>query len=123
MRTCVLLYDTEARVTVAHQTFQLRGYCRARRVAELSRETERNRVRDRNACHRVTTALVRAYGRIAVEDLPIPNMTRSAQGTREEPGATGSQPSARSTAASSSRAGDGSSGRSPTRQHGPAGIW
>ena len=59
---------------------------RARRVATLAREADRNSVRERNACHRVTTALVRVYGRIAVEDLRVPNMTRSARGTREEPG-------------------------------------
>ena len=44
---------------------------RAARVATLSRETHRNRVRNRGACHELTTALVRSYGAIAVEDLRI----------------------------------------------------
>ena len=35
MSTCVLLYDTETRVPVVHQTFQLRGYCRARGYERL----------------------------------------------------------------------------------------
>ncbi len=34
----------------------------------------------------VTTALVKSYGGIAVEDLRIKNMTASAQGTVQEPG-------------------------------------
>ena len=59
---------------------------RRKKVRTLSRETYRNRVRNRNACHRATTGLVRRLGRIAVEDLRIRNMTRSASGTVEEPG-------------------------------------
>ena len=46
----------------------------------------RNRVRNRNQCHQVTTELVRRFGHIAVEDLQIRNMTASAAGTVEEPG-------------------------------------
>ena len=52
----------------------------------LSRETRRNAVRNRNGCHLITTDIVRRFGRIAVEKLIIPNMTRSAAGTVEEPG-------------------------------------
>ena len=59
---------------------------RAKRVAMLARETHRNQVRNRNAVHEITTSLVRAYGRIAVEALQVPNMTRSAKGTAEAPG-------------------------------------
>ena len=59
---------------------------RAKRVATLARETRRNQVRNRNAVHEITTSLVRSYGRIAVEALQVPNMTRSAKGTIEEPG-------------------------------------
>ena len=59
---------------------------RAKRVAMLSRETHRNQVRNRNAVHEITTALVRAYGRIAIEALEVRNMTRSAKGTVDEPG-------------------------------------
>lgn len=52
----------------------------------LAREEHRNRIRNRNATHRITTPIVRGHGLIAVEDLPIQNMTRSASGTMEEPG-------------------------------------
>lgn len=58
----------------------------AARVAALGRETHRNRVAGRHATHRLTTGLVRDYGRIAIEDLQIQNMTRSARGTVEVPG-------------------------------------
>ena len=57
-----------------------------KRRAHLARETQRNRVRNRNAAHELTTELVHRYDRIAVEALRIPNMTRSARGTIEEPG-------------------------------------
>ena len=59
---------------------------RRRKVRSLSRETYRNTIRNRNACHRASTGLVRRFGRIAVEDLQVRNMTRSAAGTVEEPG-------------------------------------
>ena len=59
---------------------------RAGRVATLSRETHRNRARNRGSSHELTTALVRRYGAIAVEGLRISNMTRSAKGSVERPG-------------------------------------
>ena len=59
---------------------------RRKKVRTLSRETYRNTIRNRNACHRASTDLARRFGRIAVEDLQIRNMTRSAAGTVEEPG-------------------------------------
>ena len=59
---------------------------RRKRVRSLSRETHRNRVRNRNAVHRLTTEIVRRYDGIAMERLMIRNMTRSARGTIEEPG-------------------------------------
>ena len=59
---------------------------RRKKVRSLSRETYRSQVRNRNICHRASTDLVRRFGRIAVEDLQIGNMTRSAAGTAEEPG-------------------------------------
>ena len=59
---------------------------RRKRVRSLSREAYRNRVRNRNVCHEVTSALIRRYGMIAVEDLSIGGMTASARGTEEEPG-------------------------------------
>ena len=57
-----------------------------RRSSILSNFQGRERVRNRNECHRMTTAIVREYGHIAVEKLSIGNMTRSAAGTVEEPG-------------------------------------
>lgn len=62
------------------------GKRRRKAVKELSRETFRNAARNRNALHQLTTNLVRRFGLIAVEDLRINNMTRSASGTVEEPG-------------------------------------
>ena len=59
---------------------------RRKKVRSLSRETYRNTIRNRDVCHRVSTDLVRRFGRIAIEDLQIRNMTRSAAGTAEEPG-------------------------------------
>ena len=53
---------------------------------QLARLQHRERVRNRNECHRITTDIVRRYGRIAMEKLTIPNMVRSASGTVEEPG-------------------------------------
>ena len=52
----------------------------------LSKETERNARRNHNACHELTTAIVREYGRIAVEKLNIRGMTKSAKGTKQKPG-------------------------------------
>lgn len=43
-------------------------------------------VANRNACHCLTTDLVRRFGMIAVEKLTIANLTRSAKGTVEDPG-------------------------------------
>ena len=57
-----------------------------KRGAVLANQQHRERVRNRNECHRVTTDLVRRFGLIALEDLPIRNMTASAKGTIEEPG-------------------------------------
>ena len=43
-------------------------------------------MRNRNDCHRITSKLVKAHGAIAVEDLRIRTMARSAKGTPGEPG-------------------------------------
>ncbi len=59
---------------------------RRKAARALSRHTYRERIRNRNECHRITTDLVRRFGYIAIEDLHIKNMTRSAAGTVEEPG-------------------------------------
>lgn len=53
---------------------------------QLARLKFREAVRNRNECHRITTDLVRRHSLIAVEDLAIRNMVRSARGTVEEPG-------------------------------------
>ena len=69
-----------------------RSRCRrgSRKYRKLSRvlanHQDRVRVKNRNDCHQATTAIVRRFGRIAVEDLRIKNMTASAAGTIEEPG-------------------------------------
>ena len=59
---------------------------RRKRVNALAKECQRNRVRNRNECHRITSRLIRENGAIAVEHLKIRNMTASAKGTPEEPG-------------------------------------
>lgn len=61
-----------------------KGYQKKKQT--LAREEHRNRIRNRNATHRLTTGIVRRFGAIAVEALQIRNMTRSASGTMEEPG-------------------------------------
>ena len=53
---------------------------------QLARLRHRESVRNRNECHRITTELVRNHDFIAVEDLRIAHMTRSARGTAERPG-------------------------------------
>lgn len=56
---------------------------RSERVAAIHRRIRRQRT---DFHHKTACALVRAYDVIAVEDLRIHNMTRSASGTVEEPG-------------------------------------
>ena len=76
--------ENELRRKVA---FKKRGSSNRRKaVASLSRETFRNSVRNRNECHRITTDLARRFGLIAMEDLKVKNMSRSARGTVEAPG-------------------------------------
>ena len=62
------------------------GHRWKQRRAVLANHQHRERVRNRNECHRITTELVRRFGLIAVEDLSIKNMTASAKGTIENPG-------------------------------------
>ena len=62
------------------------GHRWRKRKLVLANQQHRERVRNRNECHRITTDLVRRFGLIAVEDLQIRNMTRSASGTLENPG-------------------------------------
>ena len=69
------------------------GHRWRKRRAVLANQQHRERVRNRNACHRITTDLVRRFGLIAVEDLAIRNMTRSARGTIEQPSKNAAQKS------------------------------
>ena len=62
------------------------GHRWRKRKSVLANHQHRERVRNRNECHRVTTELVHRFGLIAVENLPVRNMTRSASGTLENPG-------------------------------------
>ena len=59
---------------------------RRKRVRHLARLRRRQTVRSRNACHRITSHLIRRFDIISVEDLKITNMTGSARGTPEAPG-------------------------------------
>ena len=59
---------------------------RRKRVAALARLRRREAVRSRNACHRATSRIVRQFGVIAIEQLAVSRMSRSARGTREAPG-------------------------------------
>ena len=57
-----------------------------KRVRMLARERHRNALQNRNAVHQLTTGLINDYGYLAMEKLIIPNMTRTARGTAENPG-------------------------------------
>ena len=59
---------------------------RGKRRAALARHARKEYVRERNACHRATTEIIRQHGLIAVEKLRTKNMTRSGKGTAAEPG-------------------------------------
>ena len=61
---------------------------RQRRVRRriLANARRKKRVKDRNRRHRMTTEIVRKADWIAIEDLLLANMTRSARGTAESPG-------------------------------------
>ena len=81
---------------LAHMQRRLSGCKRGghrwrKRKSVLANHQYRERVRNRNECHRITTDLVRRFGLIAVENLPVRNMTRSASGTLENPGTSVAQ--------------------------------
>lgn len=57
---------------------------RRKAVAALNRVRRREQVFNRNECHRITSALVRENGLIAVEGLKIQNMTRGNRGLNRE---------------------------------------
>lgn len=58
----------------------------AEAVPQLARLRYREKVRNWNECHRLTTALIREYRLIVVEVLRVLSMTASARGTEESPG-------------------------------------
>ena len=60
------------------------GYIKER--ARFATELYRERVSNRQALHREALEIVRGHDFIAVEDLQIQNMVKSARGTMEEPG-------------------------------------
>lgn len=59
---------------------------RGKAVAQLSRHRERERDRRRDHAHKVSWRLADRFSLIAIEDLHLTAMTRSARGTVEEPG-------------------------------------
>jgi putative transposase len=62
------------------------GGRRQRARARTARLYERIRAQRRNAAHQLSARLVQGFDQIAIEDLSIAAMTRSAAGTREQPG-------------------------------------
>ena len=58
----------------------------AKLYRQLRRYKAREAVSHRNECHRITTDIIRSYDLIAIEQLEIANMVRSAKGTVERPG-------------------------------------
>ena len=50
------------------------------------KHTHREKIRNRNELHRITTQIVKKYDFFAIEDLSILALTRSARGTLENPG-------------------------------------
>ena len=59
---------------------------RRKRVAKLAGFRRKECVAQRNQCHRATTDIIRANGLVAMEKLKVSNMTRSAKGSKGEPG-------------------------------------
>ena len=79
----------EARATALQQRIsrcQQGSKKRKKAVRHYARFRRRETVRNRNACHRLTTDLIKRFGLIAIESLKIKNLVRSAKGTTEEPG-------------------------------------
>ena len=58
-----------------------REYRRRRRI--LANAHYRERVRNRNECHEITTELIRNHGTIAIEDLIVTEMTKSSKGQKK----------------------------------------
>ena len=72
----------ERRLARAQRGSQRRGRVRLALARLKARETDRRR----DWVEKASTDIARRFDLIRVEDLQIPNMTRSAQGTRENPG-------------------------------------
>ena len=56
---------------------------KGRKLANLKRKET---IKNRNECHRITSEIIKNYDKIAIENLTIPNMVRSAKGSIEKPG-------------------------------------
>ena len=59
---------------------------REKTFAQLRKHNHRERIRNRNELHRITSQFVKKYDFFAIEDLSIISLTRSARGTLENPG-------------------------------------
>ena len=81
---------------------------RQKTVAQLAKHTNREKIRNRNDLHRITTQFVEKYDFFAIEDLSILSLTRSARGTLENPGQGVTIKSAMPTGLCSSRRGESS---------------
>lgn len=76
---------------MSRKTRGSRRYARAR--ARVARLRARNAAARRHVAHVLSRRLVRTHGLIAIEDLKIRNMTKSARGTVEAPGSNVAQKS------------------------------
>ena len=59
---------------------------RRKKIRILANAERKERIRNRNDCHRITTDFIKRYGFIGMEALSIQDMTASASGTMEAPG-------------------------------------
>ena len=59
---------------------------RHKTVRQLGRLRYRERLKNRNELHRISTRLIRSYDHFVIEDLDIKAITRSASGTLDNPG-------------------------------------
>ena len=59
---------------------------RRKKIRILANAERKERIRNRNDCHRITTDFIKRYGFIGMEALSIQDMTASASGTVEQPG-------------------------------------
>jgi putative transposase len=57
-----------------------------RTISQIAKVRARRARRRQDFTHKLTTDLAKNHGRVAVENLRVSGMTRSARGTREKPG-------------------------------------